>query len=500
MELNMSLKIKTAKNIGYIAVIHLLSIIFTTITLLILARILNKTDFGIIAIGLVVLNALIQISDLGMISAIVHKQDRSDKALATGFLLRLMLSVAAYLVIAITVPYWATVFDNTEIINVVRIMSFIIIISNFGFPSLTKLNLDLNFKNISLAQGSQTLSYASIALVLTFLGFGYWSLVIGHVISWVVWVTVINVLAPWKFKFLFDKKLAKELISYGKHILGSVVVIFAITNVDNIIIAAIFSIALLGVYDIAYKWGTIAATQITLVVNNVMFPTYSKIKENIQLLKSAYLKTLHYVTILSFPMAIGLIVIAPEFIEYVLTDKWMPALTPLIILCLFGLMRSISANSGSIFKAVGRPDILFKISSLSLFLKLIFILIMIYYGFEIIGVAFAVTSTSILITQLNVYYCCKFTRTNLHEVLNPLRVPAIATIVMAALILIIKQGLFQILERYTFFSGIFSVVFLIIIGMGIYATLIFILSPETFKELISIFRNIFKKENKVTNP
>ena len=495
----MSLKIKTAKNIGYIAIIQLLSIIFTTITLLILARILNNTDFGIIAIGLVVLNALIQISDLGMISAIVHRQDRSDKALATGFLLRLILGITAYLIIALTVPYWAKVFGSTEIINVVRIMSLIIIISNFGFPSQTKLNLDLNFKNISLAQGCQTLSYAGIALILTFVGFGYWSLVFGHVISWLVWVIIINALAPWKFKFLFDKKLAKELISYGKHILGSVVVIFAITNIDNIIIAAIFSIALLGIYDIAYKWGTIAATQITLVVNNVMFPTYSKIKKNVQLLKSAYLKTLHYVTLLSFPMAIGLIVIAPEFIEYVLTEKWMPALTPLIILCLFGLMRSISANSGSIFKAVGRPDILFKISSLSLFLKLIFIFIMIYYGFEIIGVAFAVTSTSIFITQLNVYYCCKFTRTNLYEVLNPLRVPAIASIIMAVAILIIKQGLFQIIDGVFHISGILSVILLIIIGMGIYAVFIFILSPETFKELISIIRNIFKKEKEVTD-
>ena len=69
----MSLKTKTAKNIGYVAVIHLLGTIVNVVTLLFLALLLDAGDFGIIAIGLVVLNALNQISDMGITSALVQK-------------------------------------------------------------------------------------------------------------------------------------------------------------------------------------------------------------------------------------------------------------------------------------------------------------------------------------------------------------------------------------------------------------------------------------------
>lgn len=471
----MSFKIQIARNLGYVGTTHIFTLLIRTITLLILARLLIPDDFGIVAIGLFVLNALNQISDLGVMSAIIHKQDGREKAISTGFFMRFGFGLCAYLAIALTVPYWATMFGNDAIIDVVRVISLSIIISSFGFGSLIKLNLALDFKKISIAQGIMNLVYGVVAVASAFMGYGYWSMVYGELFSWLVWAIVIYILAPWHITFGFDLYLAKDLLNYGKHILASALVIFAITNLDDVIIGTTLGLWILGLYYIAYKWGTIAATQLTQVVNRVMFPTYSKIRENPEVLKSAYLKTLHYVTFLSIPISVGLIVIASDFITYVIGRKWMPALLPLILLCVFGLLRSISANSGSVFKAVGRPDMLFKISLTSLFLKLIMIFSVIYLGFGIVGVAFAVTSSSIFITQVNVYYSCKYTRSSVREVLTSLWSPSVSSVVMAITLLIIKQ--------FVAIENLAHLILLVFLGFFIYLCAMYIISPHTIKEV-----------------
>jgi O-antigen/teichoic acid export membrane protein len=475
----MSLKTRTAKNIGYVAVIHLLGTMVNVVTLLVLALLLDAGDFGIIAIGLVVLNALNQISDMGITSALVQKQDGSARALSTGLALRMMFSLGAFAAIVLSVPYWASVFGGREVVDVVRVMSLIIIITSFSFGPMVRLTLKLDFRKISIAQAYQNLSYAGLALTLLFLGWGYWAVVWGHVMSWVVWVAILYAYAPVPMRMSFDREKASGMLSYGKHVFAAALVIFAITNLPLVFVGAVFGLAVLGFYDMANKWGTIAATQLTLVVNKVMFPTYAKIREEKAMLRAAYLKTMHYVSVLSVPMAVGLMAVAPEFIRYVITDKWEPSYWPLMILCLFGLMRSLSANSGSVFKAVGRPDMLFKISLLSLILKIALIWYFIERGDGIIGVAFAITASSILITQLNVYYCCVYTGTSARAVMGSVAAPMAASVVMAGAIMGVKM---------TFaFEGAGYFLFLLGLGVGVYFVALAAMSPGTMREGWEVF-------------
>ena len=482
----MSLKISTARNLGYTAGINVAGQILNVISLLLLANILEPRDFGIVAIAQFVLNAIVQISDLGIMSAIIHRQDTSRKTVSTGVWIRLGFALVSYGFIALTVPLWAPVFGNaSEITGPVRIMSLIIIISGFGFASQVKLNAGLEFKKIALAQFLQALCYAVTSLTLAFLGFAYWSIILGHVISWIVWTGAMYALAPVRVGLFYDRKIAGELLSYGKHVLASALVIFAITNIDNFIIGATLGLTVLGYYDIAYRWGTLGAVQITQVINRVMFPTYARIQNDLPLLKQAYLKTVHYVAILSIPTALGLMAIAPEFIDHVIGDKWRPSLWPLIVLCIFGLIRSISGNSGSVFKAVGRPDLLFKISLVSLILKLIFIPIFIYLGYGILGVAFVITSTSILITQLNLYYSWSLTDTTLLDFIRAVRAPFASSLIMLTGILLLKA--------ITGFGGLWYVALLVLFGILVYGLAMFLLARSTAREIMTIAGSIWRK-------
>ena len=81
----MSLLVKTSRNIGYMAAVNFFGTVINTITLLVLARILDSPEFGLLALGIVVLYGLEHVSDLGMNSALIQKQDGADRSISTGF-------------------------------------------------------------------------------------------------------------------------------------------------------------------------------------------------------------------------------------------------------------------------------------------------------------------------------------------------------------------------------------------------------------------------------
>jgi PST family polysaccharide transporter len=134
-------------------------------------------------------------------------------------------------------------------------------------------------------------------------------------------------------------------------------------------------VTLLGYYSIAYSTANLPVTNITHVVSKVMFPTYSRIQDNMKKLKTAYTKTIEYVSVISIPATLGIFTLAPEIVVFVLGNKWDPAImvTPLRILSVYALFRSL-AITGDVFRAIGRPKFLVDVTVVQLILVLIFII------------------------------------------------------------------------------------------------------------------------------
>ena len=89
-------------------------------------------------------------------------------------------------------------------------------------------------------------------------------------------------------------------------------------------------------------------------------------QDSLESLRDIYLKTTRYVSLVSVPAAICIIVFAPEFINDVYGAKWAPAIIPLQLLGIYGLIRSVAANMGNIFKAGGKPHWLVGIGAFRL--------------------------------------------------------------------------------------------------------------------------------------
>src|SRR5262249_17735494 len=181
-----------------------------------------------------------------------------------------------------------------------------------------------------------------IALALA--GFKYWSIVLGNICASIAAVVFINILKPVRLRFCFDSKAASELIHFGGSLFLSGLIVFAIFNADNFIIGAIKGSSLLGYYTIAFNWGSTICGLLSGTVLSVFFPIFSRIQQDRKRIKEAYIRVLEYIAFIGVLANASLLLVSKEFLVFVLghgTDKWIPALTALRILCIYGIFRCL---------------------------------------------------------------------------------------------------------------------------------------------------------------
>jgi len=184
-----------------------------------------------------------------------------------------------------------------------------------------------------------------------------WALVLGLLAGNMMRCLVSYLVHPYRPRLSKYLGKVKELFAFGKWIMGSSVLVFLITQGDDIFVGKILGTTALGFYQLAYRISNLPTTEITHVISQVTFLAYSKLQDNIPRLREAYLKVLQLTALLSFPIAGLIFILAPDFTKIFLGEKWMPMVPAMQVLVFAGLIRSIQATRGAIFHAIGKPTI-----------------------------------------------------------------------------------------------------------------------------------------------
>lgn len=358
-----SLKIKTVQNVSYNAAAKITTLLFSSAANIILAQYLLPYDYGIIGFAMVFINFLTQFSDIGINSAVIQKSELDEETLYTAFSLKSIIGVLLFISTFLFAPLAKIFLKDEAIERVIQILLFNFIIITFTFLPTIILSRELNYKKLSLVAAVSGVVNSGVSIVLALNGFRYWSIVIASICTSLVSVVFINILKPVKFRFSFNKEKSKEIIRFSGSLFVSGVIVFAIFNFDNFVIGAVNGTESLGYYSLAFTWGSIVCLVIGSVISAVLFPTFSKMQNDRGRLKNAYLGIIEYIGFVVILLNLGLFVVSEEFLYVILgrnTDKWMPALTTLRILCLYGISRTILEPIGSVIIALGKTGILLR--------------------------------------------------------------------------------------------------------------------------------------------
>ncbi len=330
---------------------------FQMLTRYILARMLLPADFGVVAMAYIAIDFLQMFREMGFSSALIYRKGDVRKAADTTFVTLILIGTILFAASFVAAPFVAAFYRTPELQAVMRALSLNIFISAFGQVQMSLLAKNLAFRERLLPDLVPTIAYGIVAILLSLMGQGVWSLVIARLANSALTVILAwLVVSWWRPRLQFDRQEAQELFDYGKHIVGSGLLVFLITNLDNTFIGRVLGAEALGFYGFAYTTANLPATHISRIIGQVLFPAYSEIQDDIETLRRVFLRTLHYVSVLSVPVAVGTIAFAGPFILTIYGDEWAPAIVPLQFLGIYGLVRSVAVNMGSVFKAGGKPS------------------------------------------------------------------------------------------------------------------------------------------------
>lgn len=358
----------------------------------ILANLLDPADFGLLGIALLVLSGLNKFSKLGLNAAVIQdKEENVDHYMNTMWLLQIGRGALIAGVMVAAAPLIASVFNEPRAVLIVRVLALAPLFQAIRNPGVVYFQKNMNFHMEFLYQMSGSVGRFVVSLGWALVSPTVWALVAGLLSARfirLVFSYIGHDYRPWPE---FNIERAKELIDFGKWITGNSILYFLYSEGDDAIVGWLLTSTALGFYQTAYRLSNAPATEITQVIASVMFPAFSSLQEDVAALREAYYRMLQMTMLIACPMAFGIAAVANVFVLAFMGESWAPMVTVMQLLAAYGLMRSLGKTMGPLWKAIGRPDYVTKLSALRVTLIAIFI-IPVTSRFGIEGTAFLISA------------------------------------------------------------------------------------------------------------
>ncbi len=412
--------------------------VFGIIRLIVLARLLAPSDFGLLGIALLTMAALETFSQTGFQEALIQKKEKTKDYLNSAWTVLILRSFVLFAILYLIAPYAAIFFKVPQAKFIIQVVGLSVLFQGFTNIGVIYFQKELKFNKQFIYQISGTLVDFIVTISAALILKNVWALVFGLLAGNIVRFVVSYFVHPYRPRLTSNLKKAKELFGFGKWILGSTILTFLLVQGDDILVGKLLGIAMLGLYQMAYRMSNMPATEISHLIATVTFPAYSKLQDNLLRLKEAYLKVLQLTAFLSIPIAGLIFILAPDFTKIFLGEKWMPMVSTMQVLAFYGMLRAIGATTGSVFLAIGKPGISTKIK----FGALILLAVVIYpltKKWGIMGTAIAVTSFALIFCNLAVIITSMILKLNYKQLITAVFYPFIMTFIMVIIISILKN-------------------------------------------------------------
>jgi O-antigen/teichoic acid export membrane protein len=378
----MELKQRAIHSVFWVFIFSITALSARFITTLILAKVFDANIFGIIALCILFLDVLSLFRDAGFSKALIQRQNDVEKATNTAVIVMPLIGLILFAIGYVAAPFAAHFFRNVAVTSAFRVLALNLVITSFGMVPSALLERELLFRKKVFAEVFPIFLYGIIAILLAYNGFGVWSIVIASIAQQTLQTMLLWYASGWKPHLEFNWKLAKELFRFGKFVMGSGLTIFLFHNVDYMVIGRLLSTRALGIYMFSYKLANFSAANITRIVGQVLFPTYSKIQNDLERIRNGYFRVALWVSLIAFPICFGLIFFGGSFLTALYGNKWIEAIPVVQVLAVYGLCRCFGMTTGSVFMALGQPKWLMYVS----IFQLIVMVALIYPAIKLYGI------------------------------------------------------------------------------------------------------------------
>ena len=331
-----------------------------TVVFIALTRLLAPEDFGLVALGLVVVTLAQTLVRAGLAEAIVQRRDLTAHHILGAFWMSAGLGVALATIVFLSADGIASIFGEPDLAPLVRVLSANFVLFGSSAVSQALLQRRLEFRSIAIRSvaGSFVGGVAGVAAALA--GWGAWALVTQNLVDQTIAAIVLFRAAPVDFRGRPRLWAIRDLLGFSTRSLGIQLNNFVFRRSDDIIVGWRLGSTQLGFYSVAYRLMRLIDDMVAKVLLNVAFPTFAKVQDD-KARSAIMLRDAARIAAAALcPVFLGMSICAPEIIHVAFGDQWEPAVVPMRILALVGLLQGVQHFSASVIKAHGRMRLLLR--------------------------------------------------------------------------------------------------------------------------------------------
>lgn len=350
---------------------------------LVLARILSPSDYGAIAL----LNVFILVSNVfiqqGFTSSLIQRQDVTNKDYSSVFYMSLIIATICYIVLFIFAPSIAKFYHLYILKDVLRVLALILFVGAYNSVQIAQISKEFKFKQLFYSSLVGIVISGIIGICFAIYGFGIWSLVIQQLLNQIIITIVLFYQTKWKPTICFEIMRIKVLFSYGSKLLLSSLIDVIYNNIYSLVIGKVYNSQSLGYYNRADQFPNVLVSNINGSIQSVIFPALSELQNDKEKMKLLVRKAMMMSAYAVFPIMMGLSAVAEPLITLLLTEKWLPCVSMLKLLCFSYMLWPIHTANLQAISALGKSDIYLKLEVIKKIIGIIFLLISIPLGIYI---------------------------------------------------------------------------------------------------------------------
>ena len=363
------------RNAGWIGIAEVMSRTSRLLTAVVLARFLEPIEFGVAAIAMTTYELIRVFTQNGIGAKIVHTDDASlETTCNTAYRLNWMVAVTLVLCQCLVAFPVARFYDHDSLAWMVIFLASVYLLIPLSQVQVFLIQRRNRFKSIALLSGVQVTVDNLLTAALAVAGLGAWAVVIPKLVVAPIWVFGIRHYENWRPKPGAGLAQWREIIHFGKHVLGVEVLKVMRLHVDNLIIGRFLGLEALGIYYFARNAGLGISMSLINSFNTAMFPHFCEARGDVPVLRRKFHDGLQTIAMVVPPVILLQCALAPWYVPLVFGEKWIPAIPVLILLCLSALPRPFGEGASQMMRALDKPDVDFYWSILftGLFMSAVF--------------------------------------------------------------------------------------------------------------------------------
>lgn len=357
-----SIKQQALSGIKWNSVAKITTDLLSVVQLMIVARYIDKADFGTMSIIHVVLGLVGMFTDLGMYAAMMHKQNITNDQYNSIYWFNWILNASIFVLVCLAAYPIAMFYNDVNLTHLICLAALGILLAPFGkiFYTIKQKNLEFSFISKIGIIGNALVFLTTVLFCL--LGFGIYALILPILIRGVFTAIVFSIAGRKQFKVQFHFNMAeiKDFFKIGIYDTGAQLMDYISYKIDVILVGRFFGLEVLGIYNMGKELALKVMKMISPIINSVATPILSKLQNEPDKIKFNYSRILSFVGFINIPILIALSIFSEEVVNIFFSEKYANAATFVRILAFWGIFASIGNPAGNLVVAKGRTDISFK--------------------------------------------------------------------------------------------------------------------------------------------